>query len=56
MMPNLDPMTAQTNFAENPVLEPIAPPEVAQGIAASANNVMTDQVYQDPSQFHIPGM
>ena len=56
MMPNLDPMTAQANFTENPVLEPIAPPEVAQGIAASANNVMTDQVYQDPSQFHIPGM
>ena len=49
-------VAAQTNFAENPVLEPIAPPEVAQGVAASANNVMTDQVYQDPAQFHIPGM
>lgn len=31
-------------------------PDVAQGTAASANNIMTDQIYQDPAQFKIPGM
>ncbi|MDO4872117.1 MAG: hypothetical protein Q4A27_01655 [bacterium] len=31
-------------------------PEVAQGTNASTNNIMTDQIYQDPSQFQIPGM
>ena len=27
-----------------------------QGVSASANNIMTEQIYQDPSQFKIPGM
>ena len=29
---------------------------VGQGVSASANNIMTEQIYQDPSQFKIPGM
>lgn len=32
------------------------PAPVGQGTSASANNIMIDQVYQDPSQFKIPGM
>ena len=51
------PAPAQPINEQDFTFEPAQPaPDVAQGTQASANNIMTDQIYQDPAQFKIPGM
>lgn len=54
---NAMPAPAQPIGEQDFAFEPTqTTPDVAQGIAASSNNIMTDQIYQDPAQFKIPGM
>ena len=52
-MPAPTPIVGEQEFNFEPAQ---TVPDVAQGISTSTNNIITDQIYQDPAQFKIPGM
>ena len=53
--PSPDPYEADAQAVISAAQTPQQIP-AGQGVSASANNIMTEQIYQDPSQFKIPGM
>ena len=53
--PSPDPYEANAQAVISAAQTPQQIP-AGQGVSASANNIMTEQIYQDPSQFKIPGM